>query len=52
MTNLKEAQLAALLLVAPAPLLSACDSDQGNDVAESAEELINDAGRAAEDATD
>ncbi len=52
MTNLKEALLATLLLVAPAPLLSACDGDQGNDVAESAEELINDAGRAVEDAAD
>lgn len=52
MTNLKEALLATLLLVAPAALLSACDGDQGNDVVESAKELINDAGRAVEDATD
>lgn len=52
MTNLKEAFLATLLLVAPAPLLTACDNDHGNEVAESAEELLNDTGRAIEDATD
>lgn len=52
MTNLKEALLATLLLVAPAPLLSACDDAQENEVAEDAEELLNDTGRAIEDATD
>jgi predicted small secreted protein len=52
MTNLKESLLAVMLLAAPAPLLSACDNDSGNEVAESAEELINDTGRAIEDATD
>ena len=38
-------------LVASTALLAACD-DSGYEVAESAEELVNDAGRALEDATD